>query len=132
MLPIGNPIDEHLADLHVGDWYFLHCVHLERRSVQHLLDGARCRLEDAQGNHLIESEFKMLGLNVAVGTVVIVSVVDLACILLLLIWPWLPAHVLDVVALVVREGAAQIHHLLLTRILQELRDTVELRQRIER
>ena len=132
MLPIGDPIDEHLADLHVGDRHFLHGVHLERRGVQHLLDGARGRLEDAQGNHLVESQLKMLWLNVAVRAVVVVWVVHLAAVLLLLVGTRLPANILDVVAVIVREGTAQVHHLLLARVLQELRDAVQLRQWIER
>ena len=101
MLPIGNPIDEHLADLYVGDWYFLHSVHLERRSMQHLLDGARCRLEDAQSDHLVESQLQVLRLDVAVGAVVIVRVIYLASVLLLLVWAGLSTHILDVVAVVV-------------------------------
>ena len=132
MLPIGDPIDEHLADLHVSDWYFLHGVHLERGSMQHLLDSARRRLEDAQSDHLVESQLQVLRLDVAVGAVVIVRVIYLASVLLLLVWAGLSTHILDVVAVVVREGAAQIHHLLLTGVLQELRDAIKLRQRIER
>lgn len=40
MLPVSDPIDEHLADLHVGDRHLFDAVHLQCRRVQHLLDGA--------------------------------------------------------------------------------------------
>lgn len=115
MLPVGNPIDEHLPDLNVGDGHFLHSIHLERRSMQHLLDGARSGLEDSQSNHLVESELQMLWLHVR--SVVAVSVVDLASVLLLLVRSWLAADVLDVVAVVVGECTAQVHHLFLTCVL---------------
>ena len=65
------------------------------------------------------------------GSIVVVRVVYLASVLLLLVGTWLPANVLDVVAVVVREGAAQVHHLLLAGVLQQLGDAVQLRQRIE-
>ena len=40
MLPICNPINEHLAYLHISNGHFFHGVHAERRSVKHLLYGA--------------------------------------------------------------------------------------------
>lgn len=55
MLPIGDPVDEHLADLHVGDRHLLNRVHLQRWRMEHFLDRARGGLEDAEGDHLLEA-----------------------------------------------------------------------------
>lgn len=62
MLPVGNPVNQHLPYLNVRYRHFLHRVHFQCRSMQHFLDGSRCRLENPERNHLIQTELQVLGL----------------------------------------------------------------------
>ena len=45
-LPTGYPSFKNLSDLAVADGHFLDTVDFEGGSVQHLLNGAACRLEN--------------------------------------------------------------------------------------
>jgi hypothetical protein len=53
MLPIGNPVNEHLPDLHIRNRHLLDGVHFQCGRMQHLLNGARGGFEDAEGYHLV-------------------------------------------------------------------------------
>ena len=68
------------------------------------------------------------------GTIVVMRrMIDFTSVLLLLVRiTRLASHVLHMVAVVIRKGTAQVHHLFLTCILQKLGYTVQLRQRITR
>ena len=89
--------------------------------MQHLFNSARSRLEDTEGNHLVQAQFESFWLHhgVQIRHVVFMTlVVHLRHILLLLIGAaWLTAYILHVVAIIIRKCTAQIHHLLLARIL---------------
>lgn len=41
MLPVGNPVNEHLPNLNVCYRHFFDGIHLQRGRMQHLLNGAR-------------------------------------------------------------------------------------------
>lgn len=67
----------------------------------------------------------MLWLHDIIDVILMARVTDLGHVLLLLVGPSrLAANVLNMVAVVVRKRTAQIHHLLLTCVLQQLRNAV--------
>lgn len=117
MLPIGNPVDQHLPDLDVCDRDFFDGVDFQTGRVQHFLDGSRSTFEDAERYHLVKPHGH-LG--------IVFLALDLHHFLLM--------HRIHVfakwVGVVVREGAAQIHNLILVVHLQQVRDAVDLRERV--
>ena len=105
VLPVGNPVDQHLSYLNVCYRHFLHSVHLERWRMQHLLNRSRSRLEDPQRDHLVETELQVLGLDHYVGVhhiVFVARVINFRHVLLLLVGSTrLPTHILHMIAIIV-------------------------------
>lgn len=60
VLPVRDPVDEHLAYLHIGNWHFLDRIHFECRRMQHLFDRAGRRLEHTERDHGLESQVQLL------------------------------------------------------------------------
>ena len=56
MLPISNPVNEHLPDLNICDWNFFNGVDFQRWAMKHLLDRTWGWFEDSKGYHLIKSK----------------------------------------------------------------------------
>lgn len=107
MLPVGYPVNQHLPYLDVGNWNLFHRIHFKSRRVQHFLNRAWCWFENAQSNHRIETK------------------------ILLLVARVLSSLLLHRITVIIWKCTTQIHHLLLARILQKLRDSIQLRQWIQ-
>ena len=118
MLPIGNPVDQHLPDLDVRDRDFLDSVDFQTGRVQHFLDGSRSTFEHAERYHLVQPHGHLGVVFLALG-----------------LHHFLLVHRVHVFAqrvrVVVGEGAAQIHNLILVVHLQQVRDAVDLRERVQ-
>ena len=62
MLPICNPVNEHLPNLNVCDWNFFNGIDFQRWAMKHLLDCTRGWFEDPKSYHLIQSKGHVNGL----------------------------------------------------------------------
>ena len=118
MLPVRNPVDQHLPDLDVRDRDFLDSVDFQTGRVQHFLDRSRGTFEDAERYHLVKPNWHLR---------IVFLALDLHHFLLM--------HGIHVfaqrVGVVVREGATQIHNLILVVHLQQVGDAVDLGERVQ-
>ena len=59
MLPVGDPVDEHLPDLDISNRDFFNRINFQTWRVQHLLNCSRRTFEDTERYHLIKPNWHL-------------------------------------------------------------------------
>ena len=88
MLPVSNPVNKHLPNLHVGNGHLFDGVHLECWSVEHFLYCARSGLENSKGDELVKSKLNLFGYVAGMGKIACSMLMAYFITIIGVVWSW--------------------------------------------